>query len=60
MKKNQLNSGVILNYIYIVLVNLSSIVVTPLLNKTTGAMYGVFILAYTISIYFAIDRKSVV
>ena len=59
MKKSQLNSGVILNYVYIVLVNVSSIIVTPLLNKTTGVMYGVFILAYTISIYFAMNEFAV-
>ena len=55
--KNELTRAVILNYLFIILTTLSSLIITPTLTNGLGlSLYGVYITAYsTISFFMVFD-----
>lgn len=55
LKKNELRSGVIVSYIYLVIYNVSQLIYTPiLLNKLGNNIYGVYSLCISIVNYFTL------
>ena len=51
--KNEIRAGIFLNYINIVLLTLSSLIVTPVLINGMGlSMYGVYVVVFSITTFF--------
>ena len=51
--KNEIGSGIFLNYINIVLFMISSLIITPFLINGMGlSMYGVYVIVFSISVFF--------